>query len=126
MNLLKQKMEKKVEPFSCKSPCGNCPYRKDAPLRLWHKEEFAKLLENDNDYIGKTYMCHKKNGSVCIGWLIDQDKRDLPSIALRLSLASHNVTRKYLDSLKSEFEMFKSIKDMVRANFPELLKKKKC
>lgn len=115
----------KVEPFSCKSPCGNCPYRKDAPLQLWDKQEFKTLLESEDDFIGKVYKCHKNNGSVCIGWLIDQDNRNHPSLALRMSLIKHNVTRKYLDSLKSEFEMFKSIKDMVRANFPELLKKKK-
>lgn len=84
--------KEKVGLYSCKSPCANCPYRKDAPLQLWDKAEFAKLLDKDNEYMGTTYMCHKKNGSVCVGWLIDQDNRNLPSIALRMSLMKHNVT----------------------------------
>ncbi len=118
----KENKEKKVGLFSCKSPCGNCPYRKDAPLRLWDKSEFARLLETENDAMGAIYRCHKNNGSVCVGWLIDQDKRNHPSIMLRMALMKNNITRKYLDSLKSEFKMFRSVKAMVRANFPTLLK----
>lgn len=112
---------KKVAPYSCKTPCKNCPYRKDAPLQLWHKEEFKKLLESDNDTMGTFYGCHKNNGSVCVGWLMMQDKNRIPSIVLRISLSKHNITRKYMDALHCKTEMFETTEEMVMANFPELI-----
>lgn len=106
--------------FKCKTPCKNCPYRKDAPLQLWSKDEFSDLIKKDADYMGATYGCHKNNGSVCVGWLMDQDKRNFPSIMLRLSLSKSHVTREYLDSLYCKTELFKSIQEMAHANFPKL------
>lgn len=100
-------------------PCNNCPYRKDAPRRHWSAEEFKDLLKNDKLEYGTTYGCHKKDGHVCVGWLIDQDNRNLPSIMLRLSLSKNNVTRKYMDRLHCKSPMFKSIKEMAKANYPE-------
>lgn len=57
--------------FGKKSPCNTCPYRKDVTQQHWHKEEFEKLLTNENDFMGKVYGCHKKDGNVCVGWLMD-------------------------------------------------------
>lgn len=104
----------------CKTtPCANCPYRKDAPLALWSVDEFKALLASDKDYIGKVYQCHKKDGNVCVGWLMNQEKRRLPSIALRLSLSKNNVTAEYLDQLHCNTPMFDTVEEMCRANFPE-------
>lgn len=103
-----------------KQPCNNCPYRKDAPLGHWSIEEFKDLLEKESDYMGATYGCHKNDGHVCVGWLMNQDKRNFPSIALRLSLSRNKVTRKYLDSLTCKSEMFDTVEEMCEANFPEL------
>ena len=36
--------------FHCTQPCSNCPYRKDAPVKHWHKTELA------NKYKGTAYM----------------------------------------------------------------------
>lgn len=116
-----KKKVKQVGKYECKSPCSSCPYRKDAKLKLWAKEEFIDLLKSEQDQIGKVYGCHKQNGSTCIGWLINQDQRNLPSIALRLDLSRNNVTRAYLDSLKSVKPLYKSIEEMIKANYPELL-----
>lgn len=107
-----------MEPFKCKTPCANCPYRKDAPLAHWSVDEFIDLQNSENDYMGKVYGCHKKNGSTCIGWLMNQDKRNMPSIALRISLIKNNVKRKYLDSLYCKSEMFETVKEMINANYP--------
>lgn len=105
----------------CKTkPCNNCPYRKDAPLRHWDVKEFTNLLEKDSDIMGALFGCHKKDGNVCVGWLMNQDKRNLPSIALRISLSKNNITVEYLDSLKSDSEMYGSVKEMILANYPEL------
>lgn len=106
--------------YKCKTPCANCPYRKDAPKALWSIEEFKDLLKNEDSQFGTTYGCHKQNGSVCVGWLMNQVENDLPSIALRISLSTNNVTREYLESLHCKSKMFKTVKQMSVANFPEL------
>jgi hypothetical protein len=109
-----------------KSPCENCPYRKDAPLQLWAKEEFEGLLASEQlDYtsgnFGKIYGCHKQDGHVCVGWLIKQDENNFPSIQLRMSLSKNKVTREYLDSLHCKSELYKSVDEMINANYPEIL-----
>lgn len=112
-------MEKKPY-FSGTKPCKSCPYRKDAPLQLWDIVEFEMLLQKDKDIMGSTYLCHKKDGSCCKGWLINQEKRDLPSIALRMMLSKYNVKREYLDKLSSTVPMFESIEEMAITNYPEI------
>lgn len=103
------------------SPCNNCPYRKDAPLKYWGKDEFIDLIKNDKSLMGSVYGCHKNDGHVCVGWLMDQDKRGFPSISLRISLSKNSVDRKYLDKLSCKSAMFKNINEMVKANYPYLI-----
>jgi len=108
--------------YKITSPCKNCPYRADAPTAHWHKEHFEKLLEDSESNMCPVYGCHKANGHVCVGWLMDQDKNHLPSIPLRLSLSKQNVHFSYLDSLKCKSPLYSSVREMIAANFPELLK----
>jgi hypothetical protein len=108
-----------MEKFEYKSPCGNCPYRRDSPLRHWHIEEFQKVWDAEESDLGAMFMCHKKNGSVCIGFLMNQDAQNFPSIMLRLSLAREKVSREYLDSLSSPAELFETAQEMCEANYPE-------
>jgi hypothetical protein len=110
------------ELFSKKQPCNNCPYRTDAPLKLWSIEEFQDLVMNDAEYLGVTYLCHKKDGSACVGWLMDQARRDLPSIALRIEMSKHDVSADFLDSLRSPAPLYDNIQQMCEANFPEMIK----
>ena len=113
------KKVKLVGQYECTKPCNNCPYRKDAPLQHWHKSEYEKLKQSETDNMfGAIYNCHKKNGSVCIGWLIKQDENRFPSISLRISLSKNNITREYLDKLKSPSELYDSVDDMIEANYP--------
>lgn len=109
--------------FKGYSPCKDCPYRKDAPLQKWDKGHFEDLLDNDKSDMGALYNCHKNNGSVCRGWLINQDNRRFPSIALRLKLSNEKITRQYLDKLHSPAPLYSSLEDMIKANYPEILKK---
>lgn len=102
-----------------KSPCNNCPYRKDAPLKLWHISEYRKLLEMESSEFGVVYGCHKNDGHVCVGWLMIQDQEGLPSIKLRLSLSINNITRDYLDKLFCKSELYKSVEEMIKANYPK-------
>ena len=114
----------KVSTYHCTQPCGNCPYRIDAPLKLWHKSEYEKLLRMEGDQIGTIYNCHKNNGSICVGWLMKQDENNFPSIALRISLSNNHITRSYLDSLSSPSPLYRDIKSMIKANYPKLKIKK--
>lgn len=105
----------------CKtSPCKNCPYRKDAPLRHWSIEEFKDLLAKEMDYFGSVYNCHKQDGTICTGWLMNQDKRRFPSIALRLSLSKNKIDRSILDKLHFKSEMYDTVEEMCYTNYPEL------
>lgn len=110
-------------PNYCRTqPCNNCPYRKDAPVKHWSILEFKDLVASENNYIGKVYGCHKADGHVCVGWLMNQDKRAFPSIALRMSLSEAKITREYLDKLSCKSEMFASVKEMCIANYKHLNK----
>lgn len=102
------------------SPCKSCPYRKDAKLQHWHKAEFENLMQMDKDFMGTVYGCHKNDGTVCKGWLMNQDKRNFPSIALRIALSKQGISREYLDSLKCKSEMFDTVEEMALANYPSI------
>lgn len=104
-------------------PCENCPYRKDAPRRLWHRSEFEGVLAAEQSEFGKVYSCHKQvvlateERGFCAGWLLDQKKRGLPSIALRLALMHEPNDAAVLKSVNSDgLEMFPTVKAMCRAN----------
>lgn len=103
-----------------KSPCNNCPYRKDAPLRLWSYMEFEDLLEKDKDYLGSVYGCHKNNGKLCTGFVMNQDKRRVPSITLRIALSNKGITVADLDELKCKSELYETIEEMAHVNYPEI------
>jgi hypothetical protein len=112
--------QNKVDTFSCTQPCSNCPYRTDAPLKLWHRSEFKKLLESENKQFGSVYKCHKNNGSVCVGWLMKQLENGCPSIQLRLSIIQNKVGKEYFDKLNSPAPLYKTVKQMIRANYPSI------
>jgi hypothetical protein len=108
--------------FSATKPCSNCPYRTDAPLKLWDISEFEKLLQNEGQQFGGVYLCHKDNGSACVGWLIKQRDEGMPCISLRLKLIKERPPSGYIDSLSSPAPLYKTIREMVKANYPKLLK----
>jgi hypothetical protein len=107
--------------FCRKSPCKDCPYRLDAPLQKWHVSEFEKVLRSETDQFGFVFYCHKKDGHVCVGFLMNQEKRNFPNLVLRLTLSSCQVDRSYLDNLSCKSLQYDNVYDMVRANFPELI-----
>ena len=100
-----------------KSPCKDCPYRKDAPLQKWDKEEFKKLLNNDDAQFTPNFMCHKKDGCYCTGWVINQLDKGVPCVPLRLVISANRGITKGLDK---EVELYESAEEMIEANYPEL------
>lgn len=107
--------------FDRREPCTSCPYRTDAPLGLWSPAEFEALLRNDGDMLGTKYGCHEFNkrpeeAQVCIGWLINQRERNVPSIALRLTLMRNEPARKCFKEAASPAPLYESIEEMCEAN----------
>lgn len=117
-------MQTECKHFHKKQPCNNCPYRTDAPLKLWHKSEFENLAAQDTQW-GGVYQCHKKDGHVCVGWLMKQDDNRFPNLNLRIMLSKENVTRDYLDQLQSPSPLYNSVDEMIDANYPDVTKKRK-
>ena len=104
-------------------PCSNCPYRKDAPLHHWDQREFVKLLVEDEKQLGSLYACHghvklnNKSRGFCAGWLLDQKKRRVPSIRLRLQLHVSAEARKAYELVNDGgHKLFRTVKAMCRAN----------
>ena len=105
------------------TPCENCPYRMDAPRKYWHRSEFEKVLRSERQHMGTTFACHKQydlpagERGFCAGWLLDQKKRGLPSIALRIALMNDRDAQAALDRVTNAgFKMFRTVKAMCRAN----------
>lgn len=103
--------------------CANCPYRKDAPRRHWDAAEFHGVLNAERSQFGKVYACHKqkeidpKARGFCAGWLLNQKKRNIPSIALRLHLIQDPSAREALEAMTDGgHPMFASVEAMCRAN----------
>lgn len=115
-------------------PCNDCPYRKDAPLQKWAKEEFEDLAKNENEKQAfRSYGCHKKNGSYCIGWLVANKRlndnyesaRDgvFPSIAYSTTFATLRMSgmEGMLDEIdKNTPPLYRTVKEMILANYPQL------
>jgi hypothetical protein len=108
--------------FDRLEPCKSCPYRRDAPRKLWAPIEFAKLLADDASQLGKVYGCHQERKlslaehRPCVGWAIDQKKRDLPSIAFRILLTKKTASDWY-DKLDVKYRgLFRTLAAMCRAN----------
>lgn len=104
-------------------PCENCPYRKDAPRKLWHRSEFERLLATEDDDIGSTFACHKHitlsthERGLCAGWLLNQKARGVPSVMLRILLLSDASVRQAFDRVSAKgLELFKTVEAMCSAN----------
>jgi hypothetical protein len=104
-------------------PCASCPYRRDARLEFWHPTEFLNLLSSERDQMGTVFGCHEgvklhpKERSLCIGWLIDQRERGVPSIRLRMLLMQDQEAVALLERANADgMELYTSIESMCRAN----------
>lgn len=108
-------------------PCANCPYRKDAPLGLWHEDHYFDVIESEGSPLGIVFQCHKdgekprKERSMCAGYLLDQKKRGLPSVALRAKVSCDELALKAFKRVRSTVEMFESATKMAIANLKKIL-----
>lgn len=107
--------------FDTPSPCGSCPYRKDAPLGLWHPSEFDNLARTERGQFGTVFACHatakKPTQSVCAGWLIAQREGGVPSLALRIRLLLDPEALRAMDAVTNGgHELYPSVDAMIEAN----------
>ncbi len=112
-------------------PCKTCPYRKDAKLGVWHPDMFIKLLRHDASEYGALYECHQTGAlpseerQMCIGWLLDQKKRGLPSITLRMHLHGSTGAQDLIDRCTSGGHRLYSLKAMCKANLDVCVRRRK-
>lgn len=106
-----------------REPCKSCPYRVDVPVGFWHRSEFQNLLAHDaNPYLGAVFNCHQdrllpeRRRRYCVGWLLDQRRRGLPSIQLRLSLRDNDDAPALEELTDGGHELYGSIEELCAAN----------
>jgi ribosomal protein L37E len=105
------------------TPCSSCPYRKDVKTHHWDRKEFEGVLQAETTEFGGIYACHKMKDipndqrGFCAGWLLDQKKRDLPSIRLRIALAQNPENTAALNAVHDGgHPLYTTVKQMCRAN----------
>lgn len=112
-----------------REPCGNCPFRKDAPLGHWDIREYLLLYrmqktEEDPRNFSNGFGCHKgrklekEEQQLCVGWLMNQREQGVPSIHLRLRLARDPTgeLREQLDEATCDAELYETVTELVCAN----------
>lgn len=100
-------------------PCSTCPYLKSTPVGVWDQYEYDKLVAQDHEF-GSIFGCHlsesPKNATTCIGWLIDQKRRGIPNMKLRLRLMTDAIERKVFEGVDKSADTYESIEVMCEAN----------
>lgn len=112
-----------------RKPCGNCPFRKEAPLAYWHPTMYLMLtrIERQEEQLGQAsvFGCHKdrheapEKQEYCIGWLLNQRERGVPNLALRISLAMnehHEAACAQFNECEPDGEMYESVEELVQVN----------
>jgi hypothetical protein len=85
-------------------PCVTCPYRKDVPSGVWHRDEYQKLVAYDAETAAQPaalFMCHQQHGGLCTGWVQSHAARDhrFDLLALRLHSFSDRVDVKQISNV---------------------------
>jgi hypothetical protein len=107
-------------------PCATCPYLRATKRGLWSDEEYANLQAQDRNDFGSLFGCHsdakkpEAERSLCVGWALDQKRRNIPSLSLRVLLLTRAGLGEWLGGLSEKgLRLYRSIGAMRRANFPE-------
>ncbi len=112
--------------YDRRTPCASCPYRREVEQAFWSKEEFDNLRrQNANTFGGAVFGCHETNKKppeehqICIGWLLDQKKNNVPSIPLRMTLMTKEDALNCFKEISDEgLDLYASVEEMCEANYP--------
>ena len=112
-----------------REPCGNCPFRRSAPLAHWAPDHYVMLrdIQRDERDFGYSliFACHKDDGrpssdqGLCVGWMLDQRRRGVPSLALRMELAigeDADALAVQLEKINGDADCYETVEDLVRVN----------
>jgi hypothetical protein len=114
-----------TEKYDRREPCGNCPFRRSAPLAYWHPSQYTMLAEiaaGEGMLGDRTFGCHKDRGKPkkeigsCVGWLLDQRKRGIPCLTLRIELAIEPRYAEQMIEITGEEDCYDSIDEVVELN----------
>lgn len=109
------------------APCSSCPFLRSAPLAYWHPDEYTKLfrmemLEKEPSSTA-VFSCHKERSlpastrRLCAGWMIDQKRKNIPSLALRLLVRRNAAVAEQLRTAAAESgAVYGSVGELVQAN----------
>jgi len=99
-----------------------------APLtyRVFERTTAKASQPRDAGPTGRTFGCHgeikkdPKERGVCVGWLLDQRERDVPSIMLRMQLNQSEELREQFEKSRPPrgVKLYESIAEMCEANYP--------
>lgn len=116
-----------------RAPCVSCPYRKDAKLAFWHADHFVKLLAHDGDPWSPLYHCHEDgkkpvgDRGLCVGWLIDQKRHNIPALLLRLKLMNDEALSIQIDAISGRgVRLFRTVAAMCRENLQAIARGKRA
>jgi hypothetical protein len=105
------------------SPCSDCPYRTDTPVKKWHRSEFIRTLDADRLPFGDDFACHghvklpERERGWCAGWALDQKRRGVPSMRLRMRLIAEPGAGEAFGALSAEgVTLYPTVAAMCRAN----------
>lgn len=115
--------------YDRRKPCGNCPFRKEAPLAYWHPSHYIMLrrmeqVEQDPQE-SSLFLCHKdrhkdrNEQGLCIGWLLNQREKGCHSIALRLHLMNHDDAINQYQEAEADGPMYETVTDLMFENLVE-------
>ena len=103
-------------------PCQSCPYRKGAPVGLWDPQHFLELYVAEMSQTGAMYGCHKygkrptAEQSFCAGWLLDQRRRGVRNIGLRMYMADDRLRASFEQLDAGGLELYPDVGSMCAAN----------
>jgi hypothetical protein len=99
-----------------RTPCAECPWRRDVPTGTWPAERFQKLARTCRDDGWACMACHKSREGEelpCAGFVIVQR---MDSIGVRLAVWRGMK----LEDYATDVELFGSFEEMLAANDVEL------
>jgi len=107
-----------------KQPCKSCPFRRDTPVGIWDWGHYVQLRRGDTDPLnGALFACHQyrllspSEQRPCAGWLLDQRRRGVPSIRLRLALGNNPAAQAlFEDARDGGHVLYDSLDEMCDAN----------
>lgn len=96
-----------------RTPCAECPWRKDAPVGAFPAEAYRISAPTSYDCADRTFGCHMAGaevGKICAGFLLRGATHNL---AIRLAIATGKI---HPDEIAEGTELYESYRAMAMAN----------